>query len=155
MGTEIAVYKGYRIVYERREKLFHLIAVDNESVASAKSQEELEGMADKMVKLSFPFPIQAFHASGWRLSPGKVTSLNPDDRSMRFSFDDKRWRSTTKVHFTYALSTSVYEATEANRAIAARLDGKEAQVTALEEEMTQLISQLEKPMNKEYFKLEK
>lgn len=155
MQTEITKYKGYTIVYERRDKSFHLIGADGESVASAKTQDELECQADKIVKLSFPFPIPALEVSGRTMKRGRVTSLNPDDQSIRFSYDEKSsWHSHSKHHLRDSY-TPVYEATDHNEAIAVQLDEKEAHIRATEEEMRGLIRGLEKPINVTYFNLDR
>lgn len=155
MQTKITTYKGYTIVYESGAKEFHLLADDGEPVASAKTQDELEHQADKIVKLSFPFPIPALEVSGRTAKRGRVTSLNPSDRSIRFAYNEKsHWQSHSKCHLRYGHS-SVYEATDHNQAIAVQLDDKEAHIRATEEEMRELLKGLEKPMDLAYFNLDK
>jgi len=151
METKICELKGYTIVYNTRDKLFHLRNAENEEVGSGKTQEEVEKQADKLAKQVYHFPIQALIHAGNRLEQGKVTSLNIEDESIRFVYANKRfYHNHTKNHLRFS---KVYELTEHNKEILRQVNDKEAKVRDLEAEISALIEHLDKRIDLAYFNL--
>lgn len=149
METEVGKFRGYTILYDNRDRLFHLRDADGQDVGSGKTQEDAEEHAKKLVKLAYKFPIEALSVSGSYVFKGKVTSLNPDDYSVRFAYAEHR--AATKEHLRRG--SHIYEATEANKEIASQVDMARGHIKEIEEKIRSLISQLERPMNLKYFKL--
>ena len=88
METKIAEVEGYTIVYEPRDKLFYLKDASGEVVGQGKTQDEVEEQAKKLAKHGFK-PVAALRRGNLELAPGRVTSINLADQSVRFSFDKK------------------------------------------------------------------
>jgi len=146
---KIGTAKGYTILYDEKRKSFILEDADGNEVASGATQDEVEAKAEKLSKQTFKFPIPAIKVSGLNLSKGRVTSLNADDRSAYFSYDDKTYGSHhQKLRLKY---DHAYELTEANAQIAGQVAECGKQITEIENKIKSLISQLEKPMNLSYF----
>ena len=151
MKTEIGEVKGYKIVYDSQGREFKLLNSDGECVGSGKTQEEVEAQAEKLSKQQYTFPIQALRVSGQELRPGRVTSINLSDESVRFVYDVKPWGTThTKVTLRYS---DVYEATAHNQEIAEKIAKRREQIEELSAQIGVLLAGLEVKLNTEYFKL--
>jgi hypothetical protein len=151
METKIGEAKGYAIVYDSRDKLFRLRDKDDVDVGSGKTQEEVEKKADALAKQSFKFPIPALERSNLYLRKGKITSLNIDDKSTQFVYDDKSIGSHTKMHLRY---DKVHELTPQNEEIFKQVTAEREKIGEIEKEIEALIGKLEKPINLSYFSLE-
>ena len=147
---KVGTAKGYTILYDEKRKLFILEDADGNEVASGATQDAVEVKAEKLSKQAFKFPIPALNVSGLALFKGRVTSLNADDRSAYFAYDDKRCGSHQKLLLRY---DHVYELTEANALIAGQVEECREQIKAIEDKIKSLISQLEKPIDLFYFGL--
>lgn len=155
METIIGEVKGYTMFYDNRNHLFTLRDSEGEEVGSGKTQEEVEEQADKLSKEGYKFPIEALQHSMLYLYAGRVTSINPSDKSVRFvraKVEGDRFYGGghTKEKLRYS---HLYEATEANQKIAGEVANRRAQISQLEGEIENLLCQLEKPINLEYFGL--
>lgn len=151
METKIGEVKGYAIVYDTHDKLFHLRNSDNEEVGSGKTQEDVEKLADKMAKQSYQFPIPALRAGGNRLDQGKVSSLNIEDKSVRFVYGEKdSYRSHVKEHLRYS---HLHELTKHNEEIFGQVKARQNKLQEIEGEIKTLIDKLDKPINLAYFNL--
>lgn len=152
METKIGEVKGYTITYDSRDKLFHLKDAEDEEVGSGKTQDEVEAQADKLIKQGFAFPIPAVQKGGaYFLHLGKVTSVNLENKSCRFVYQEKgEYRSHTKVHLGH---TDAYELTEHNKGIFQKVMALREQIDRLQSETAGLIDHLEKPINLAYFGL--
>lgn len=154
METRLGEVKGYKLVYDTYAKIFRLKDSDGETVGEGLTQDEVERQAEVLRRSAYAFPISALIVGrGGRLEFGRVTSLNIGDWSVRFAWDDKSQGSHRKVDLRYG--HSLYEATEANKAIGKQLDAKADEVKRLDAEMALLIKQLEKPIGSERFGLSK
>ena len=152
METKIGEVKGHTITYATQDKLFHLRNAEGEEVGSGKTQDDVEQQADKLAKQSFPLPIQALlKGGGYSLRLGRVTSVNLDDRSCRFVYQEKELgRSCAKVRLGH---TDAYELTEHNNDIHQKVREIEEHIDRLRNECAGLIENLEKPINLAYFGL--
>ena len=147
---KIGTAKGYTILYNEKQKLFILEDADGNEVASGATQDEVEAKAEKLSKQAFKFPISALKVNGLALSKGRVTSFNADERSAYFAYDDKRYGSHQKLRLRY---DHAYELTEANSRILEQVEQYCSQGKEIEEKISSLIDQLEKPINLSYFGL--
>jgi len=156
METKIAEVEGYTIVYEPRDKAFYLKDANGDVVGQGKTQDEVEEQAKKLAKRGFE-PIAALRGGHLELEPGRVTSINLAEQSVRFSFDEKKHttygsRGAIKVGLRY--SPALYELTHQNQSIKEQTDGLREQMNSLEEQIKGLFKQLEKPINAKYFGLQ-
>lgn len=158
METEITKIEGYTIVYEPRDKTFYLRDSYGETVGQGKTQDEVEEQAKKLAKRGFK-PVAALRRSNLELELGRVTSINLADQSVRFAFDEKRksaWgyesRGAIKFGLRYG-SGGLYELTDQNQSIKEQVDGLLVEHKRIEEQIQDLMKQLEKPINLEYFNL--
>lgn len=154
METEVGKFRSYTILYNSRDRLFHLRDADGQDVGSGKTQEEAEEQAKKLIKLAFKFPVEALKVINLYVSRGKVTSLNPADPSIRFVFAKDQaapYGTVMKVYLKW--SQGIYEATEANKEIADQIDIARGHIKEMEGRIKNLIERLERPMDMEYFKL--
>ena len=147
MTITIATLEGYTIDYDPRGKKFYLIDSDGEVVGQGKTQEDVEEQAKKLSKSGFK-PIAAFRKSILQLQSGRVTSLNMADHSVRFSADGK---SSTKVSLRY--DRGLFELTAYNQLIKNQVDALVVESHKVEEQIKELLNQLDKPMDLEYFGL--
>jgi hypothetical protein len=147
---KIGTARGYTILYDEKRKLFVLQDAEENEVASGATQQDVELKAEKLSKQAFKFPIPALKVSHLSLEKGRVTSVNADDRSAYFARDDKTYGSHTKLRFAY---DHAYELTEANRRLYEQVEEYRSQIKQIEEKIRNLIGQLEKPINLEYFGL--
>ena len=147
---KVGTAKGYTILYDEKGKLFSLEDAEGNEVASGATQGEVELKADKLAKQAFKFPIPALKVSWLTLHQGRVTSVNADDRAAYFAYDDKTQGSHTKLRLPY---DHAYELTEANSRIYAEVAKSREQIKEMEDKITSLISQLEKPIGLSYFGL--
>jgi len=151
METKIGEVRGFVIVYDTKDKLFHLRNADNEEVGSGKTQEEVEKQADTLAKQAYRFPISALIISGNRLELGKVTSINIEDKSVRFVYAEKGfYHSHTKVHLGHS---NLQELTEHNEEITNQVKARWDKIAEIEDEVKALIDKLDKPINLAYFNL--
>lgn len=148
--TKIGEAKGYTIVYDSHDRLFYLRDKDDIDVGSGKTQEEVEKKADALAKQGFNFPILALEKTNLYLRKGKVTSLNIDDRSAYFVYDDKNVGSHTKIHLHY---DKVYELTPENEVVFNQVMAGRNTIVRVEKEIEALLGKLEKPINLSYFGL--
>lgn len=149
---KIGTAKGYTILYDEKQKLFILEDADNNGVASGATQGEVEAKAEKLSKQAFKFPIPALKTNRLVLYKGRVTSINMDDKSVYFVFDDKGYGSHQKLRLTY---DHAYELTEANSRIHEQVEQYHSQIKEIEGKLDSLIKQLEKPINLSYFGLKR
>ncbi len=147
---KIGTAKGYTILYDERRRLFILQDAEGNEVASGATQQDVEAKAEKLSKQAFKFPIPALKISGLALSKGRVTSLNADDKSTYFSYDEKTYGSHQKLRLRY---DHAYELTEANSRIDEQVEQYNSQIKEIEGKISSLIDQLEKPINLSYFGL--
>lgn len=151
MGTKVGKAKGYDIIYDSKDKLFHLCDSAGEEVGSGTTQQEVENQADKLAKQAYRFPIAAFLVSGNGVKEGKVTSLNIENKSVRFSDADKSsYYGRVKLHLNYK---GLYEMSEDNREILDQVRAKRGAIQEIENEIQLLIAHLEKPIDLAYFNL--
>jgi hypothetical protein len=146
----IGTAKGYPILYDEKRKLFILEDAEGNEVASGATQDEVEAKAGKLSKLAFKFPIPAFKVNGLVLNKGRVTSLDVDGKSVYFSYDDKKYGSHEKLRLRY---DHACELTEANSRIHEQVKQYHNQIKEIEEKISSLINQLEKPIDLSYFGL--
>ena len=144
----IGTARGFTIIYDEKRKLFVLQNAQGDEVASGATQEIVEVKAEKLSKQAFNFPIHALRVSGDHLQQGRVTSVNLDDNSAYFAYDDKTYGSHTKLRLRY---DHAYELTEANSRICAEVAKYLEQIKEIEDKIKSLISQLEKPIDFSYF----
>lgn len=149
METKIAEVQGYTVVYDSYDREFHLRDSGGDRVGSGKTQEEVEAQAEKLNKQQFAFPIPALRVSGPDIHPGRVTSINLGDESVRFAYDVKG-SSHEKVRLYHS---SVYEATPHNQDIAAEVASRRKQMEELLAQIRCLIAGLDQKLDREYFKL--
>jgi hypothetical protein len=147
---EIGTTRGFTILYDYRRKLFILKDTEGNEVASGPTQDEVEAKAEKLSKRAFNFPISALKVTNLNVYKGRVTSVNADDRSAYFAYDDKTLGSHEKLHLRY---NQPYELTEANAQIAGQVEEYRKQIAEIEGKVKSLISQLEKPIDLAYFGL--
>jgi hypothetical protein len=147
---KIGTAKGYTILYDEKRKLFALEDADGNELASGERQDEVEAKAEKLSKQAFKFPIPALKVSGLVLNKGRVTSVNTDDKSAYFSYDDKKYGSHQKLRLRY---DHAYELTEINSRIYEQVGQYRSQIKEIEEKISSLIDQLEKPIDLSYFGL--
>lgn len=83
--------------------------------------------------------------AGLGLGQGLVTSVNPNDRSAYFAFDDRAYGNHTKLRLRY---DRAYELTEANSRIYAKVAKYQGQIKEIEDKIRSLLSKLEKPVGK-------
>jgi hypothetical protein len=150
METKIGEAKGYAIVYDSRDRLFRLRDKDDVDVGSGKTQEEVEKKADALAKQNFKLPIPALEHSGLYLWRGKITSLNIDDKSAQFVYDDKKHGSHSKIHLHY---DRVHELTPQNEEIFKQVMAGRNTIVGIEKGIEALMEKLEKPINLSYFGL--
>lgn len=150
MGTKIGKAKGYDIIYDSSDKLFHLCDSAGEEVGSGKTQQAVENQADKLAKQAYHFPIAVLLVSGDGLHEGKITSLNIEDESVRFTDADKSYYGRLKLRLNYR---NFYQMTEGNREILDQVRAKRGAIQEIENEIRLLIGHLEKPINLAYFNL--
>ena len=150
MLIKIGTTRGYKILYDDKQKLFILEDADGNEVASGARQDEVEAKAEKLSKQAFKFPIPALKVNGLVLNKGRVTSVNTDDKSAYFSYDDKTYGSHQKLRLRY---DHAYELTEANSGIHEQIEQYRNQIKEIEKKISSLIDQLEKPIDLAYFGL--
>lgn len=150
MEIQIGTTRGFTILYDDKRKLFVLHDAEGNEAASGPTQAEVEAKAETLSKLAFKFPIPALKVSYLSLEKGRVTSVNVDDKSAYFAFDDKTHGSHTKVRLRY---DKAYALTEANAQVAGQVEECRKQITEIEAKIQSLISQLEKPIDLAYFGL--
>lgn len=146
---KIGTAKDYTILYDEKRKLFILQNAEGNEVSSGATQDEVETKAEKLSKQAFKFPIPALRVSHLLLEKGRVTSVNADDKSAYFSYDDKTY-GHSKLRLKYDCA---YELTEANSRIHEQVEQYRSQIKEIEEKMSSLINQLEKPIDLSYFGL--
>ena len=147
---KVGATRGYTILYDEKRRLFTLEDAEGNEVASGATQDEVEAKAERLSSLAFKFPIPALKVSGLALSKGRVTSFNADDRAAYFAYDDKRYGSHQKLRLKY---DHAYELTEANSRIHEQVEQYGSQIKEIEEKISSLLDQLEKPINLSYFGL--
>lgn len=151
MLANIGEYKTYKILYNDRRKKF--IANDEEDeVATATTQVELEKQIDTIVKFKWSFPINAYDHQGQKVIAGRVTSCNPNDLSIRFARNEIKGYGSgvSKEHLRYS---SIYEATPANAVIFDRVTTLQEAIVKLEQQAEDWCGKLEKKMDLAYFGL--
>ncbi len=150
--VKVGERKGFVIMYDPSGKDFHLQNSDGDEVGSGKTQEDMEKVADKLSKLKFQFPILAFNVSSGRVEEGKVTSLNVDERTIWFVGTVSRGYGSgrSKRHLRYR---HVFEKTEHNVALVGEIGMLRAKIKNMEEDISMMIGQFDKPMNSKYFGL--
>jgi len=146
---KIGTTRGFTIVYDETHKLFALQDAQGDEVALGTTQKDVELKAEKLSKQAFKFPIPALKVDNLYLQQGRVTSVNMDDKSAYFVYDDKH-KSKRKLHLRY---DHAYELTEANSRIYTEVAKSREQIKEIEDKIRSLISQLEKPMGLSYFGL--
>lgn len=146
---KIGTTKGYTVLYDERRKLFVLQDAEGNELTSGATQDEVEAKAGKLSQLAFKLPILALKVSGFNLEKGRVTSVNPDERSAYFVYDNKKYGSHAKLH----LPSDAYELTEANSQIYEQMQQCHSQIVLFQERIQSLIGQLEKRMDLDYFGL--
>ncbi len=147
---KVGIAKGYTILYDEKRKLFILEDADGNEVASGATQQDVELKAEKLSKQAFKFPIPALKVSHLSLEKGRVTSVNTDEKSAYFAYDDKRYGSHQKLRLRY---DHAYELTVANYRIYEQVEQYRGQIKEIEGKIESLIDQLEKPINLAYFGL--
>jgi len=147
---KVGLAKGYTILYDEKRKLFILEDADGNEVASGATQNDVETKADKLAKQAFKFPIPALKVSGLALSKGRITSINADEKSSYFAYDDKTYGSHQKLRLRY---DHACELTVANAQIAGQVEECRKQIKEIEEKIKSLIDQLEKRIDLSYFGL--
>lgn len=147
---KVGIEKGYTILYDEKRRLFILEDADGNEVASGATQNDVEIKADKLSKQAFKFPIPALKVSGLALSKGRITSINADEKSSYFAYDDKRYGSHQKLRLRY---DHAYELTEVNSRIYEQVEQYHGRIKEIEEKISSLIDQLEKPIDLSYFGL--
>lgn len=154
MKTKVVDFRGYTIFYNTTDRLFHLEDAEGADIGSGKTQEEVEELAKKVSKLRHKFPIDAFKVSNLYVYSGRVTSLNPDDSSVRFVYGEDAGYSSQGSHTKERIRwAKIYEATEANKEVVVRIGELRSKIKAFEAEIGDLIKALEKPMDSKYFNL--
>lgn len=157
METKIGRAKNYDMFYDSNRKLFILRDDAGEEVATGLTQVELEKQADKLAKQKFTFPIEAIRYSGPRtLAQGRVTSLNISERSVWFVQNKGEGAYSYRAKERLGLhSPNLFELTDHNEEILRQIREHQATVNSLEEKIGALAKEFEKPMDLEYFGLEK
>ncbi len=149
--VKVGERKGFVIMYDPGGKDFHLQNSDGDEVGSGKTQDDMEKVADKLSKLKFQFPVLAFNVSGGRVEEGKVTSLNVDERTIWFVGPVRGYGSgRSKRRLRHR---DVFEKTEHNVALVGEIGMLRAKIKNMEEDISTMIGQFDKPMNSKYFGL--
>lgn len=149
--TQIGVIKGFYMSYNTRVKRFYLRDKEGQELGNKETQDAIETLAAKMAKQSFPLPIKAIEASNLKLRSGRITSVNPDDRTAYFSLDEKSgYYSHTKVRLNYS---HVFERTEKNEKTMQLVEQYHLDIKRVEDKIEELIKELEKPIDLAYFGL--
>lgn len=152
--VKISEVKGYTVWYSPPYKKFLLLDKDGNEVGSGQTQDEVEQKAKKLTKSTYKFPIPAFKVHYQdRVVKGRITSINPQNRTLYFSYDDKKLGSHEKVHLRW--DKNLVKVTDANSRIQEQVEGHRAQIKSIEDQIHALIGQLEEPITPEYFGMEK
>lgn len=153
---KVGTTKGFEIYYDENRKLFLLQDAEGNEVASGATQDDVESKAKKLSTQNFKFPIPAFAKGyGRSLEKGRVTSLNSEDRSVYFSYDDKSsFHSHSKLHLgRVGAGYNPFEITEANTQIYAQVQECHNLIEETNLKIEGLLGQLEKPIDLVYFGL--
>lgn len=142
---------GYAIFYDPERQLFCLHDAEGNEVATAGTQEKVEQEISKLAKQAFNLPIPAILARSYGIDRGRITSLNPHNKTAYFSYDKKDYGRATKIALSY--DKGFYELTKANEKIAKQIEERMVQKKELDGEIEALKDQFEKPINREYFGL--
>jgi len=157
METKIADYKTFQILYDPQSRHFIAKNADGDEVGTADSQSTLEKQLDALAKHRWTFPIRAFDSRNLIVTAGRITSLNPEERTFYFVADEDEVsgprRFTTGRTKGRLTSSSLYEVTPRNEEIFVKVNDKRKQVKKLEEEITELQEGFEKKIDLEYFGL--
>ncbi|GAI19473.1 unnamed protein product [marine sediment metagenome] len=127
---KIGTIRGFTIIYDESRRLFVLHDTQNDEVASGATQADLELKAKELSRQAFKFPIPALKVSGLSLDQGRVTSVNMDDQSAYFAFDNKTYQHHSKLHLR---SADAYELTEANSRICAEVAKSQEQIKEIQD----------------------
>lgn len=152
METKIGEVKGYTIFYDSTVKEFRLRDALGEEVGSGKTQDAVEEQAKKLSKQAYKFPIPAVLATYRSAERGKVTSVNLDNRSMRFVYEEKTYyQSHTKIHL--GSGDKVFELTHPNEQLLTEIQSRRANIETIDKEIEELVKRFEKPIGLKYFNL--
>ena len=145
---DIGPIKGYRMFYDPKEHIFRLLDTEENEVASAPTQAELEKKAGELSRQSFKLPIPAALTRSGAVDKGRITSVSIESQSVYF-VEDNRHHTKTKIKFPYG--HRLFELTELNEEICTQVEGLINQRKELGTKIEELISQLEKPIDRDYF----
>lgn len=150
MRANLGDVQGYRMTYDSYTRKFYLIDPETEeSIAWGVTQGELEEKAKKLKTAEFNLPIDVVVQEHRNLAIGKITSVNLEDMSFRCSHTDSRGnmeRGRRSLRYGY-----VWEATQHNLIVAATIKEKGEKIKAIDAEIDDWITRLEKPIDPAYF----
>jgi len=148
---DISSIKGFKIKYATVARQFVVMDAEGNEVASADTQIEAEDKATKLAKKSFE-PLVAFKLHYDGADYGRVTSINADDKTAYFSYDDKRRQTTVK--FRLRGQDDVYLRTDQNDQVLALIAECRTAIAEQQARVTELKGQLEKPIDVKFFGLQ-
>lgn len=153
VGTKLTEYKGYNIEYDTFDKQFHAKDSEGVTVAQATTQVNVEKQVDVIKKSKFKFPIKAMRFRSYASAvEGTITSLNPDDESLRFSSVSGYRQEPSSEKLTLR-NAELFEVTEHNVKLAEEIAELGRQMELLKDKKDALYKQAEKPIGYEYFNL--
>ena len=154
MKTKIGKVETFDLYYDTGRRKFCLENAEGDEVATAQTQAEVEEQAKQLLKKQLSLPIPAFRVSSHAVIRGRITSINPSERSAWF-VADKGEHGTygsgrEKVDFRYL---HLYQVTPANEETAKAIKERLNAIALFGKEIADLIKKLEKHINEQFFNL--
>lgn len=149
-GVKIGSKEGFTTYYDPAGKKFYLTDPEGNEVAAEDTQEKVEGAISQLIKDRFKLPIIAVRSSGNKYCKGRITSVNLDNNTAWFAYDDKQRRSAEKIYLGHA---DTWELTPANLVLVTQINELQDKQTELDKQIRQLEKQFEKPIDRQHFRV--
>ena len=147
---KVGAKDGFATFYDPVEKRFILRDPDGNEVGSGITQEKTEGKISELLRSRLKLPVRAIFWYYGIPHCGRVTSATLQQDSVWFAWDDKKLGRAAKVHLGGA--AQLWELTPANEQRIIEIGALQNQAKELQAKIGDMVSQLEKPISREYFK---
>ena len=151
-GIKIKNIRGYAVFYDPNIKKFQLKDKAGDVVSQAPTHEEVEKSAGKLSKQKFEQTL-AIHVTKHGIRAGRITSLNPEMRQCWISYGDGSFHNREKISLNY--DHGYFQKTNHNQSIVAAVNRLIMEAKEIERKIEEQITYLEKPINVEFFGLDK
>jgi hypothetical protein len=146
--VKIGFKDGYNTFYDPNAKVFRVRDPQGNEVSHGTTQDQVEKQIPDLVKQALKLPVAGFMQQYGKWQTGRITSVNIGDRTAWFSFDDKTRRHAEKV---YLDRSGIYAITPKNQTVIEKIQEHARHIVDLNNQIALLETDLEMPINREYF----